>query len=255
MAALTTADIEAIADRHPLVFAGSLRKQAAPLADRRRRRRLSGVRLVVLRHRRGARRRQLGHCRRLSRRLGFLRGSPQHRVRRRSASRSAIRAFRPTARTGSLTGCELDEVVAPGIGRRIVMDIGRDRVEVAPGLVTATRGDETLVIEIGPDEKVNAQGSLPAWAEQKSPGDKIVLDFGFSGRVDDRGRRTQGPASLPRLGKLRLRRQLAVLGKVARRSCVADRLRRADQTRHYPTQPLPGTTSSTMPNGSMATSG
>lgn len=186
MAALTNRDIEAIADRHPLVFAGSLRRQVV--------RGLIGIGVVAY--------------------LAFawwffaigavfaagnwgiagvyLADWVSYEVRPNiefgddglEVSYPRFSAYRADRQPDWL---QLDEVVAPGIAGRVVMDIGGDRVEVVPGLVTAQRGGETLVIEIGPDEKVNAQGSLTAWAEQKSPGDKIVLDFGFSGRIDVEG--------------------------------------------------------------------
>ena len=50
-----------------------------------------------------------------------------------------------------------------------------------------TRGTETLVAQIGPDESVTAGGPLPVWAEQKGPGAKIIVRFGFAGRAEIEG--------------------------------------------------------------------
>ncbi|MBU2190066.1 MAG: phosphonate ABC transporter, permease protein PhnE, partial [Alphaproteobacteria bacterium] len=57
-------------------------------------------------------------------------------------------------------------------------------IEVEPGLVTVTRGSETLIADIVRDQSVTARGPLPAWARQRNPGDKIVVSFGFAGRAD-----------------------------------------------------------------------
>lgn len=57
-------------------------------------------------------------------------------------------------------------------------------IAVAPGLVTVTRGAETLVFDIDKDKRVTARGPLPDWARQRDKGGKIVVWFGFSGRAE-----------------------------------------------------------------------
>ncbi|BCH20448.1 phosphonate ABC transporter, permease protein PhnE [Mesorhizobium sp. L-8-10] len=74
---------------------------------------------------------------------------------------------------------------AKQIFSHIAMSMGRSAtIDVTPGRVTVTRAGETLDVTIIPRERVDAAGPLPAWAVQKAPGDKIIVDFGFSGRAD-----------------------------------------------------------------------
>lgn len=61
---------------------------------------------------------------------------------------------------------------------------GGSHVEIAPGLVTLTRGDETLVLDIEQNHSVMARGALPEWASQREPGAKVIAQFGFAGRVE-----------------------------------------------------------------------
>lgn len=61
---------------------------------------------------------------------------------------------------------------------------GAGTVDVRPDQVTVTRGDETLVLDIIRNEAVNAQGPLPSWATQRSPGDKVIVYFGVPGRAE-----------------------------------------------------------------------
>ncbi len=49
-----------------------------------------------------------------------------------------------------------------------------------PGRVTIRRGDETLEILLK-DGKAEPVGPLPSWAEQKRPGEKLVLSYGLTG--------------------------------------------------------------------------
>ncbi|MEW9837805.1 phosphonate ABC transporter, permease protein PhnE [Mesorhizobium marinum] len=68
---------------------------------------------------------------------------------------------------------------------RATATIGSGNVITAvPGVVTVTRGAETLVADIVRDESVTPRGPLPSWAAQKNPGGKIVVSFGFPGRAD-----------------------------------------------------------------------
>jgi phosphonate transport system permease protein len=82
---------------------------------------------------------------------------------------------------------ELQDVRSPGVAGRVSMTIGDGTVDIEPGRVTARRGTETLAIAVAPDETVTAEGPLPAWAEQEAPGDSITMRFGFSGSVEVEG--------------------------------------------------------------------
>ncbi|MCQ4630568.1 phosphonate ABC transporter, permease protein PhnE [Shinella sp. CPCC 100929] len=53
-------------------------------------------------------------------------------------------------------------------------------VEVVPERVTVQHAGETLVVDVDGSE-VKPEGTLPAWATQKTPGQKITLAFGFAG--------------------------------------------------------------------------
>jgi phosphonate transport system permease protein len=65
------------------------------------------------------------------------------------------------------------------------VEIGsRNLIEIVPGVVTVTRGSETLVADIVQGQSVTARGPLPDWAEQKAPGAKIIARFGFAGRAE-----------------------------------------------------------------------
>jgi phosphonate transport system permease protein len=57
-------------------------------------------------------------------------------------------------------------------------------LDVAPGIVKAMRGGETLIADIVRNESVTARGTLPSWATQRGPGGKIVVSFGFAGRAE-----------------------------------------------------------------------
>ncbi|MCX7304089.1 MAG: phosphonate ABC transporter, permease protein PhnE [Hyphomicrobiales bacterium] len=82
---------------------------------------------------------------------------------------------------------ELQDVRAPGLAGRVAMTIGNGAVLVEPGQVSARRGGESLAITVAPDQTVTAAEPLPAWAGQKKPGGTIVLSFGFSGSVQIEG--------------------------------------------------------------------
>ncbi|WP_394890578.1 phosphonate ABC transporter, permease protein PhnE [Mesorhizobium sp. AaZ16] len=68
---------------------------------------------------------------------------------------------------------------------RATVEIGtRSLIDVVPGVVIVTRGSETLVADIIQGQSVTARGPLPDWAEQKAPGAKIIVRFGFPGRAE-----------------------------------------------------------------------
>lgn len=64
------------------------------------------------------------------------------------------------------------------------IDMGSGTARIEPYRVTLERGGETLVVNVGDDEIVRAEGPLPKWAEQRREGGKIIAYFGFDGRVE-----------------------------------------------------------------------
>ncbi|PHP68772.1 phosphonate ABC transporter, permease protein PhnE [Zhengella mangrovi] len=82
--------------------------------------------------------------------------------------------------TATVTETVREEVVS----RAVVTFDSADRVEILPDQATVTRGDETLVIRLGPGENVSVDGPLPEWAEQKYEGRKVIARFGFAGRAE-----------------------------------------------------------------------
>jgi phosphonate transport system permease protein len=67
---------------------------------------------------------------------------------------------------------------------RAVVRLDGAVVEIEPGRVKITRGGESLVADILRNESVIASGELPVWVRQRGPGDRIVAEFGFAGRVE-----------------------------------------------------------------------
>ena len=67
---------------------------------------------------------------------------------------------------------------------RAEVDMRSGSVFIEPYRVTITRGDETLLVKVGSDEVVRAEGALPDWAVQPREGQKIIAYFGFAGRVE-----------------------------------------------------------------------
>ena len=90
----------------------------------------------------------------------------------------------PSAETPSADGAagsrREEAVVGAGV------QFGESLVEIAPGMVRATRGGETVTLEID-GERVNAADPLPDWALQREPGAKVVLYFGFAGSAEVEG--------------------------------------------------------------------
>jgi phosphonate transport system permease protein len=86
----------------------------------------------------------------------------------------------PPASPAEPVPAEPSEIVS-----RVVVAIGDSAtIEIVPGLVTARRGAETLVLDVVRDQSVTPRGTLPAWASQKAEGAKVLLQFGFAGRVE-----------------------------------------------------------------------
>ncbi|WP_295809311.1 phosphonate ABC transporter, permease protein PhnE [uncultured Nitratireductor sp.] len=61
---------------------------------------------------------------------------------------------------------------------------GNTRISVRPGFVTVTHKGETLELDIAEGSAVNARGPLPDWANQRAPGAKVIVRFGFAGRAE-----------------------------------------------------------------------
>ncbi|RCW23369.1 phosphonate transport system permease protein [Ciceribacter lividus] len=61
-----------------------------------------------------------------------------------------------------------------------------DWIDVVPEHVEVHRGNEKLDITLSSNGGVRADRDLPAWATQRTPGEKIVLAFGFSGWAEIR---------------------------------------------------------------------
>jgi phosphonate transport system permease protein len=68
--------------------------------------------------------------------------------------------------------------------RHVIMDMGAGTIELMPGEVLVASGGETLEIAVSPGKGIEPNGPLPAWAEEKEPGRKIIVDLGFSGRAE-----------------------------------------------------------------------
>lgn len=63
------------------------------------------------------------------------------------------------------------------------------RINVTPTTVIVTRSDETIEFRVDPiTETVTPLGNLPAWASQKTAGEKVFIDFGFAGRAEIRAK-------------------------------------------------------------------
>ncbi|MCY0095594.1 phosphonate ABC transporter, permease protein PhnE [Hoeflea ulvae] len=94
----------------------------------------------------------------------------------------------PGAATGGATVEQQPDAVASAERKilpvRAVVDMGSGSVAVEPYRVLLNRGSESLLINIGSDGVVRAEGELPDWAVQRRPGEKIIASFGLDGRVE-----------------------------------------------------------------------
>ncbi|WP_029619036.1 phosphonate ABC transporter, permease protein PhnE [Pseudorhizobium marinum] len=90
-------------------------------------------------------------------------------------------AQQQTAATAPTTETRVEEVVTEAF-----VDLGPSRtIDIQPERVMMTRGDETLVLLLDhAADEVLAEGPLPDWAEQRSPGARVIAYFGFSGWAD-----------------------------------------------------------------------
>ncbi|GLS31867.1 phosphonate transport system permease protein [Mesorhizobium albiziae] len=77
---------------------------------------------------------------------------------------------------------EREEPGAKAPAKRAIINIGgANTIDVTPGQVVVTRGAETLVVDVIQGKSAIARTALPTWATQRSAGDKITVDFGFTG--------------------------------------------------------------------------
>lgn len=65
-----------------------------------------------------------------------------------------------------------------------IVHIGDAVINVTPGRAVITRGAETVDLTVDIGNSVTPAGALPAWARQKRVGGKVVMKFGFAGRVE-----------------------------------------------------------------------
>lgn len=61
--------------------------------------------------------------------------------------------------------------------------LGNGEIAVTSEVVTVTRGDETIVFDIGKDS-VKPRSALPEWIEQRRQGSTAYVSFGWSGRAE-----------------------------------------------------------------------
>ena len=106
----------------------------------------------------------------------------------RPSEEPAIGFMAPGAATGNAGVAEtvtVTETVREEVLTRAVVTFdAADKVEILPERVTVSRGGKTLVVRLGPGDKVSAEGPLPEWAEQKYEGRKVIVRFGFAGRAE-----------------------------------------------------------------------
>ncbi|NKN37135.1 phosphonate ABC transporter, permease protein PhnE [Agrobacterium sp. a22-2] len=99
---------------------------------------------------------------------------------------SSFSFMAPNATPDSATQARTEQRTEEVVTRAAVTMNAADRIVVMPDRVDVTRGDDTISITVGVGNEVNADKPLPVWAEQRNPGDKIVLSFGFSGWAEVR---------------------------------------------------------------------
>ncbi|MCV9966243.1 phosphonate ABC transporter, permease protein PhnE [Pararhizobium sp. BT-229] len=85
-----------------------------------------------------------------------------------------------TAQTETKPETRTEEVVS----RATVNFNSTTSLDVIDGIVTAKHAGETLLIDLDRTGGVQPEGTLPEWATQKRPGEKITLAFGMTGWAD-----------------------------------------------------------------------
>ena len=77
------------------------------------------------------------------------------------------------------------EIVTEDLAQTVKAEMGSgNTILISQGKVTATRGGETVVLAVVPQESVTVQSVLPSWASQRSDSGRVILHFGFAGRVE-----------------------------------------------------------------------
>ncbi len=144
-----------------------------------------------------------------------------------------------------------DEVVT----RAEVRYNGSTRIEITPDIVTADHAGETLTMRLNHETgTVEAEGALPEWATQKRPGEKITLAFGPTGWAEVAGNDVSIRNRFFGWANFLFDTQSPFFDKSAAEVFTLITSPRASIPRNR-TCRLPGTTSSTIPNGSISTSG
>ncbi len=99
---------------------------------------------------------------------------------------SSFSFMAPTVSTEAVTAARTETRTEEVVTRATIAMNADDRIVVAPDVVEVHRGDETISVDLDAGRAVNPRGPLPGWAEQRRPGEKIVLAFGFSGWAEIR---------------------------------------------------------------------
>lgn len=93
----------------------------------------------------------------------------------------------PGAATGA-TNSSTQPTVTKSITEQAIVssrvEIGDAVIDIEPGFVTLSRGGQDYHYEVDLDQSVTPLETLPSWALQKRPGEKIVFSLGFAGRVE-----------------------------------------------------------------------
>ncbi len=66
---------------------------------------------------------------------------------------------------------------------KATVKLGNGEIAVAPGIVTVTRGDTSVVFDVSQDGVV-PRAALPGWIEQRREGSTAYLSFGWAGRAE-----------------------------------------------------------------------
>ncbi|MEO0497445.1 MAG: phosphonate ABC transporter, permease protein PhnE [Pseudomonadota bacterium] len=87
----------------------------------------------------------------------------------------------------------LREEIKTGIASATVSFGGGTRIEATPDIVTVFHAGEQLRVSVDAIQRdvqplLNEGQTMPAWAEQKRPGEKVFLKFGGAGRAEIRDR-------------------------------------------------------------------
>ncbi|MEX3007366.1 phosphonate ABC transporter, permease protein PhnE [Hoeflea sp. TYP-13] len=76
------------------------------------------------------------------------------------------------------------KTVSQTVVTQVDLEIGSAKIGIVPGLVTVDYRGDTLLIDVVPEETVNARGEMPGWAVQKEADGDILMRFGFAGTLE-----------------------------------------------------------------------